>query len=369
MIKNIFNIAFTVLLFLVVIYGCKQKKLASEPTEKVIQSDSVVSTGITHVDAIIIKKSSFNEELLSNGNLVAIQKSFLMFRVSGTIKDIFVKNGDLVSKGQILAQISPFTYERQFSDAEIAYKKAELEFQDMMVSRGYDLNQLDQVPKNIYEMASIRSGFSEAKNHLESASFELNSTKLKAPFKGKIANIEFKKYDQVNEEVPFLTIIDDSVFEVVFYLTEEEVNQVKIGNIVEITAFESNEKNKGKLSEINPIVQENGLIQVKAIIKNEKELMEGMNVEVNIKREIKNQFIVPKEAVILRQNEKMIFKYINKKAYWTYVKILHENSDSYAIIADPEKSNASIKKGDTIIVSGNINLAHNSDIIIDELKL
>ena len=46
------------------------------------------------------------------------------------------------------------------------------------------------------------------------------------------------------------------------------------------------------------------------------------------------------------------------------MKTVLENSDSYSVIPNPEKESASLNVGDTIIVTGNLNLAHESDVEI-----
>ncbi len=113
------------------------------------------------------------------------------------------------------------------------------------------------------------------------------------------------------------------------------------------------------------MVDENGLVKVKAVLKNgtSTTLMDGMNVRVFIEREVPNQLVVPRPAVVLRQNQEVLFKYTSGKAYWTYVNILDENSHSYSVIANPDKA-ASLVPGDTVIVEGNLNLAHETDVVI-----
>ena len=93
-----------------------------------------------------------------------------------------------------------------------------------------------------------------------------------------------------------------------------------------------------------------------------------MNVNVHIQKEIPNQFVVPKEAVVLRQNQEVLFKVVNGKAYWTYVKTINENKIHYSVIPNPEKSSATLSIGDSIIIGGNLNLAHDSELEIINKK-
>jgi membrane fusion protein, multidrug efflux system len=91
--------------------------------------------------------------------------------------------------------------------------------------------------------------------------------------------------------------------------------------------------------------------------------MDGMNVKVYIETNVPNQLVVPRSAVLLRDNQEVLFKYVSGTTFWTYVQVLHENSTSYAIIANPDKGEI-LDPGDTIIVSGNLNLAHESKVEI-----
>src|SRR5690606_24613873 len=117
-----------------------------------------------------------------------------------------IQNGDVTRKSQVLATLDDFKYKQTLSSAEISFKKASLEFEDMLVGRGYDLKNKEEIPKNIYEMAAVRSGYAEAKNQLENARFDVNAATLRAPFSGKIADIQFKEYEQVSSGAEFLTL-------------------------------------------------------------------------------------------------------------------------------------------------------------------
>ncbi|MBG7630783.1 MAG: efflux RND transporter periplasmic adaptor subunit, partial [Bacteroidetes bacterium] len=239
-----------------------------------------------------------------------------------------------------------------------------LEFEDMLLGRGIFTTTKDSIAKDVYAMVASRSGFDLAKLQLKTANFELKATKLIAPFSGKIANIEYKQHEHISAGKEFITLINDNVFEVAFYLIESEINEVVINNTVEITPFATDKMYKGHISSINPFVEKNGTILVKAVVKNDGELTEGMNVKVRIQKEITDQLVVPKSSVVLRQNQEVLFKVIQGKAFWTYIQTKLENSTSYAIIAHPDKSSATLKHGDTIIVSGNLNLAHDSEVTI-----
>jgi hypothetical protein len=61
--------------------------------------------------------------------------------------------------------------------------------------------------------------------------------------------------------------------------------------------------------------------------------------------------VVPKEALVIRQGKDVIFVRQDSLAIWKYVTVESENSTSVSI-------SEGLEPGDLVIVSGNINLAH-----------
>jgi multidrug efflux pump subunit AcrA (membrane-fusion protein) len=87
---------------------------------------------------------------------------------------------------------------------------------------------------------------------------------------------------------------------------------------------------------------------------------EGMNVRVKLQRVLGRRIVVPKSALVLRSNRKVIFTLKNSKAMWNYVETAQENSDSY-VVTD------GIHAGDSVIYDGNLNLAHESPVRNDKI--
>jgi membrane fusion protein, multidrug efflux system len=345
-------------------YGCAKSKAANETA---IEKKTYIAEK-NEVETMVLKNESFQKELVSNGKIIAAQKNSVQFEVSDKLEHLYVKNGDNVRKGQLLASLNSFKYQQRLARAEIDLKKAKFQFEDMLVGRGIFTSKRDSIARDIYEMVASRSGYDAALLELKTAQHELKSTKLIAPFSGKVANIESRVYENVSVGKSFMTLIDDSVFEVEFYLIESEMKDVALNNSVQIVPFALGKTYNGHISSINPLIERNGTVLVKAVVKNDGKLTEGMNVKVRIEKEVKGQLVVPKSAVVLRDNQEVLFKVVDGKAYWTYVQTTLENSSFYAVIAHPDKSSASLTPGDTVIVSGNLNLAHDSEVILKSQK-
>lgn len=352
------------ILLMLVSFSCKKEQ--SKPDEDLIEKKEYLPDK-NEVDVMVLQQRKFKKEIVSNGKLVALQKNQLKFEVSESLERLFVKNGDLVKKGQTLAILKDFSYQQGYTKATIGLKKAELEFQDKLVGRGYETFNKDSIPVKEYEMLAIRSGYKDALHELENAKFNLKATKLIAPFSGKIATVKSKQYEHINAGTEIMTLINDAVFEVDFYLIESEVSEITVNGNIQVAPFAVNKTYQGRITTINPQVEKDGTILIKAKVKNDGELLEGMNVKVFIQKDIPNQFVVPKASVVLRQNQEVLFVIKSGKTYWTYVQTTNENSSQYTVIPHPDKSSASLKSGDTIVVSNNLNLAHDTEIAIKSI--
>ena len=358
MYKSITYSIFIVLIFNSISCNFQQGKASDNADKKGYEEEKNI------VNIIVLKKTTFNKELVSNGKLKALQKSDLSFETGEKLTKLNIKNGSWVKKGSVIATVDKQKATQKLNNANLQFKKAKLSRQELLIGQGYETENTYEIPEKVLDIANIRSGYSSAENNLKIAQYNYNALTLKAPFSGKIANLEHKIYENVNSGKAFCTLINDSKFEVEFSLLEKELQQIKINQIVKVTPFSTGKTYKGYINEINPIIEENGMIKIKAVISNSGNLIEGMNVEVIIENKAANRLVVPKSAVVLRQNKEVLFRYKNGKAFWTYVKTEFENSSSYTIVANTDRA-AELNEGDTIIISGNLNLAHESDVKIE----
>ena len=340
--------------------ACGKEKKASELNETSVET--VLPSETNEVTAIPLVRSEFHHELISNGKIEARNQAKLYFESAGAIARIYVKNGESVRKGQKLAELEPFRLKNQLDIATDALEKAKLELQDVLIGQGYMLADSARVPADILKLAKVQSGYEQALASYELAEYEWKQSVLTAPFDGIVANLTAKAYNQASTSEAFCTIIDNSLLEASFTILENELPLIRIGDRVEVQPFAvSGLKATGSISEINPLVDENGMVQVKALVGGSDKLFEGMNVQVSIQRSLPNQLVVPKEAIVLRSGKQVLFTLKDSKAMWVYVHTGLENATSYTLVDDGE-----VKVGDSIITSGNINLAHESPVKLVE---
>ena len=343
-------------LFLSLFTSCKSKSEAENDSGKESLPEEK-----NQVEVMVLQQQDFTREIISNGKLAAIQKAELYFENPGIIEAIHFGNGAVVNKGTEIARLENQDYLFNLQKAETAMEQAEIDKLDALISMGYKTENAAIPPEHL-KIANIRSGYNRAKIQLEEARHQLASATLKAPFTGKVEGIKQKPYEKADLSKPFCTLINDHRFTIEFPLLETEIGEVKQRQAVSVIPVSGAAKTTGVVTEINPRIDENGLAWLKAEVTNPGGYMEGMNVKVSIQKAIPGQLVVPRQAVVLRQNQEVLFRYTNGTAYWTYVKVLDENENHYSVTA---AEGATLEAGDTVIISNNLNLAHESEVEIE----
>ena len=319
---------------------------------------------VNSVEIITLQRTDFHRQLLSNGKLAAAARADLSFTTGGPLQSVNVRNGQRVRSGEVLARVSRPDLELSLESARTALKKAEMDLYDYLVGQGYPARDTLSVPVEILEVARMRSGYAVALSALHRARYDLDGTVLRAPFSGRVAGIVLHRYDQTGS-TPFCTLVNDASFDVDFTVMESEYTFLSIGLPVKVTPFADGSRvYQGQISTINPIVDKNGQISVRASVKGEGQLLDGMNVRVTVERMLPGRLVVPRSAVVIRDNLDVLFTYTDDgKAHWTYVNIICSNGDSHVVEANSDRG-ATLSEGDRVIVSGNLNLADGSDVVL-----
>ncbi len=345
----------TILCLLLCACGGAQKESNAET--KVEREQAAI-----YIDTMQLTRCTFNKQIVCNGKLRAALKSDLIFDITGKISKINVKNGDYIESGTTIAHLDTEEADINLSQSIRALEKANIDLIDKLIGQGYDAD-TTAVPKVIMDNAKHTSGYNTAMDNLEAARRELSKCYLHAPFSGRIANLDSKIHNMTAES--FCTLINDQKFDVEFNILEAELGEISKGQKIEVTPFIDEERQfSGVISEINPLIDDNGHIKIRATVQNrEGYLLEGMNVKLILNREIPNQFVVPKDAVVLRDGFNVIFLYVDGEAVWTYVDVEMSNIDSHLITGNKEKE-TTLKESDIVITSGNSNIADGTKVKI-----
>ena len=342
--------------FLLFIFSCSSTK-NDKPDEKGVAT--VLPDTPNEVKAFTLAYTDFNRELISNGTIAAEQKADLYFQASEIIAAIYVKNGDRVTAEQPIASLDSFKLKNRLNQAKDNLERTRLDLQDVLIGQGYSLNDTARIPKEVMQIARVKSNYDNSLNQYELAAYDFQHATLYAPFAGTVANLFHKAHNMSSPGELFCSIIGNASMEVIFNLLESELSVVRTGDRIQVSPYAiSDFSSEGRITEINPMVDRNGMIRVKAsVFTSGNRLYDGMNVRVKIQQAVPNQLTIPKTALVLRSNKEVVFTYKDGLALWNYVQTGLQNSTEYVIVDG-------LQAGELVIYEGNLNLAHETPVII-----
>jgi RND family efflux transporter MFP subunit len=348
---------FIALIALILFISCTKPNSQEETT-----TASQATPNISQVAVVEAKMQPFALELLSNGRVLAQGRASLQFKMSGIIERIVVSNGQSVSAGALLAVLDNSAQQVAVEQAQVQLKEARLELNKLLIEYGGEDNDSSSVRPRIWEAVKTKSGYFRAQANLHSARLILDNTYLRAPYSGVVANLKTKAHNPTTMSEPFCLLLSRAAVLVEFSVLESELSVVQVGQEARVLPVALEGRSYAAVvSEVNPFVNEQGLVLVKARIQNpDKQLFEGMNARVIIEKQLGSQLVVPKEAVVERSGRKVVFCYEAESdtlglAKWHYVTVLHENQQQLAI-------GEGLKAGEKVIVEGNMNLGHDARV-------
>ena len=354
-----------VLVIAVLVCGCKGKKDKEQTEDNTEMARGTFNKEKNIVTVEPLQLKTFNKQLVCNGKLEAQNKVTVQFEAQGKIDRINVRDGQKVQKGQIMASLDKEQPRRQLEQARLAFDKAEMILADRLLDYGYTLADTAKIPADQKRVIYINTGFIDSKMALENAERTFRQCDLKAPFSGKVASVKGRQYEQSGQ---FCTLIDDSRYLVRFSVLETEYGFVHVGQQVLVSPFiNSDVVMKGSIVSINPTVDQNGQIAVTAQVPGSDELMDGMNVRITVENSIPNQLVVPKSAVVIRDNMEVLFRIDPETGHslWTYVNVILSNTKEHVVEPNKDRG-ADLNVGDMIITSGNLNLGDDAEVVIQD---
>lgn len=345
---------------LFILTSCQPNNSEQKKEEEGKLKVSQTTENVVTVKLAESKIKSFPLQVMATGKVTALTQAKINFKSSGVIEKIMVSNSASVKAGQVLAVLDNEQQRIALQQTQDNLQDAQVEMHRLLLEFGGKDRDTSSVSNRILENIKAKSGYTKALTNVRDARLKLENTYLKAPYAGVIANLKTKAYNLTPTTEPFCTILSREGMVVEVSVLESELGVVMLGQIAKVKSLAYSERNYvGKVSEINPVVNEQGLVLIKVRIQNpDQYLLEGMNAQVIIEKNLQNQIVIPKEAVVERSGKKVVFVYENGLAKWNYVTVAHENSQEVAI-------SEGLKVGQKVIVEGNLNLGHDAKVAIE----
>ncbi|GLS92106.1 hemolysin D [Psychromonas marina] len=199
--------------------ACAQEVI---PPEKSLRSVEVLSL---HSESYYAKKQF-------SGVIQSVQSSDLSFRVPGVIEKIYVKEGQAVKKGQLLAHLDPHDFNVHLSElnarneeAEAAYDLAKIELSRVQQATDDDAIAKINLDRAISTYKRSKAMLDVMQKNIEKGTDALAYTELKAPFDGVIATQRHEQFEQILPGISIFTLHQLDALEAVIDVPENMMSQ------------------------------------------------------------------------------------------------------------------------------------------------
>ena len=267
-------ISLTIVLLLT---ACRQQNNPNDSQDTKISSDTISQAMVSRQASDSTALSSFQ----TMGKVVAAHYADMKFEISLPVLRMMVHNGDHVRQGQLLAEQDATRQTNAVEQHQREIEQANIQMQDVIISQGYDPEHMENVPQRVRHIAEVKSGLLLAQSKLAAARHELKITHVVAPFDGIVANVTAHagQLAQVGDIV--CRVISPQQMNVEFRVMEADLSRFTVGTRLQVVPV-GNEHAvyEAKVTEVNPIVDDQGTVMLRAHVATPHQLFDGMHVSV-----------------------------------------------------------------------------------------
>ncbi|MGM0413972.1 MAG: efflux RND transporter periplasmic adaptor subunit [Bacillota bacterium] len=241
--------------------------------------------GPTHsdVETMTVSRGDINRTITASGTLAPARDKRQSFSKGGTVENVFVEVGDIVSTGDNLIKLKSNQQELNLIQARNAYQSARIN--------------------------GTESDISERRTRLEIAEEELEERTMKADISGEIVELELEPGDEASPGGSVVRILDETSYLVELNIDEGDSRLVETGQIakVEISAI-PDKIYEGVVTQVKRVTDiVNNVVVVPAEVKieeNSSDFRPGYSADVEIIVEsVEDSIRIPVTAIFTENEE------------------------------------------------------------------
>jgi RND family efflux transporter MFP subunit len=332
------------------------------------------SSGAAPVKVMKVVRQRISEKMSFTGTIEPWRKQTITPDIGGKVAQIYVKEGDRVSAGQLLAEMDTETLRLQIKQAEAGAAVTEAAFNDAKKDKERMDRLLKEKAVSEQQSEKVKLAFEAAQAQRDQAVSGLNLARhaldvsiMKAPFGGVIASKNAEVGDVINPMMGgfstssgVLTLMDFSKVKLVIEVTPNDIGRIRMGQkailrtpsfpnrdfegivrMVGMTAEASTKKFRVEIATENPdLVLRPGTFG-------------NIHIEVNSRE---GALAIPQNAIL---ENRYVFVASGNKALRREVTIGLQSTTLVEVLNG-------IQEGELVIVEGNFGLEDGTEIQITE---
>lgn len=196
-------------------------KVKIEALEKELKVDK--NEEAVRVEVMELTPQVFERFIEVTGRVEAEEDVNISPESAGVIEEVRIKEGQLVSKGQILGVLNTEALSRGLDELRIQYELAVTTYKRQK-------NLWDQNIGSEMQLLQTRSAMEALEKRIESTQAQINLAVVKSPVNGKVETVYQKKGEIGSPQVPFARIINSSKIRIYADVAESYLPIIKQGD-------------------------------------------------------------------------------------------------------------------------------------------
>ena len=292
----------------------------------------------------------------------------LTAEVGGRVDRIPVRESSRVGAGETVLALDPVDKQLALEEAEATLREAEANYRERLL---FDADLPEDVRAERSDAARLKSGLDRAEIQLKKARLDLERTRVRAPFEGRIASLGVVPGQLVGQGAELMTVVDVDPIKVQVHVLEGELAHLAPGGRADVrfSAFPE-EAFIGEIETINPMVaEETRTAKVTVRVPNPRgRILPGMYARVELEAQrIPDRILVPRSAILERDRRTMLFVHEDGRAKWRYVTTGLENDALVEIVESAETE--MVAPGEVVLTGGHFTLTHDARVrLVDDYR-
>lgn len=204
------------------------KQISSLEAEIAKENPAVETARAKDVSVAVLEPRKFDHYVQTQGAVESEENILVSAKTMGVITNVLTREGEMVSKGQTLAQIDD-----QLIRKSIAEVKSQLQLANTVYERQKNL--WDQKIGTEVQFLQAQTNKESMENRLASLNEQLEMSKIKSPISGVVDALEVKVGQNIAPGMPAARVVNNSQLKVTARVSEAYSTQIKKGDKVTIT--------------------------------------------------------------------------------------------------------------------------------------
>lgn len=327
----------------------KKKQIAELKKEvKALEDDlSSDSTYAAPVNIKVMEHEKFVHKIEVNGSVEAEKQANISPEVNGQIKEIYVKEGQRVSKGRLLMELNTEVTRKSIQEIETSLELARTTYEKQ--KKLWEQNIGSEI-----QFLQAKNKVESLENSLETMKAQMEMAKVKAPFSGIVDEIFMKVGDLAIPGSPVMNIVNLQQLNINADVSEAYLSKIQTGDTVQLSfpAYPEIEMNAPIFRTGNIIKPDNRTFKVQVNISNIKEKLKPNIISVLKINDYTNTnaFVVP--SIIIKRDMKGNFLFVATEGKDGTLMAKKRYVNTGKSFKDKTEIISGLSKNDRVIVDG-----------------